>query len=65
MLIEAQAELLDSLIDQHGLGAVAETVKRAAYTRVDLMSAGEETYAMLGTSRFGGDPSTRGRRRTW
>ncbi|NHZ87480.1 DUF1963 domain-containing protein [Massilia sp. CCM 8733] len=56
MLIETQAELLDSLIGQHELHAVTETIKRAAYTRVDLMSAGEETYATLGTSRFGGDP---------
>jgi hypothetical protein len=56
MLIEAQAELLSSLISQHELGAVAETIKRAAYTRVDLMSAGEENYSTLGTSRFGGDP---------
>ena len=56
MLIEAQAELLNSLINQHALGAVAETIKRAAYTRVDLTFAGEETYATLGSSRFGGDP---------
>lgn len=56
MLIEAQAELLHSLIAQHKLAAVAETIKLAAYTRVDLTCAGAETYAMLGSSRFGGDP---------
>lgn len=56
MLIEAHARLLDSLISQHGLEVVAETIKQASYTRVGMTSAGEETYAALGTSRFGGNP---------
>ena len=56
MLVENQRPAIETLVEKHGLSAVSNLVLNSAHARIDLIPEEEEDYAVVGNSRFGGDP---------